>query len=338
MQGASQTSSAFVTGGSGFIGGRLIARLVGDGFRVRALARSDAAAQRVVELGAEPVRGELGDVAALRAGAQGCAVAFHAAAHLGQWGRPQDFERGNVLGTRNVLTACVSAGVRRFVHVGTEAALLAGQPLIWVDERAPLRFDSPALYSRSKARAEEAVLSANVEGFETVVLRPRLVWGPGDATILPGLVDAVRSGRFAWIGGGRHLTSTTHVDNVVEGLVLAAQRGVSGNAYFVTDGEPVEFRAFITDLLATEGVEPPGRSIPRPVARLLAAGAEAAWRLLPLKGEPPMTRLVYWLSALETTIDTGKARAQLGYRPVRSRSEGLAELRRMHDADREPSA
>jgi nucleoside-diphosphate-sugar epimerase len=324
--------AAFVTGGSGFIGGRLIRRLVADGWSVRALARSDRAAERVQSLGATPTRGDLDDIASLRTGAQGCSVAFHAAAQLGEWGRPEDFERGNVGGTRNALDACVSAGVRRFVHVGTEAALLAGQPLINVDEREPLRFDSKALYSRTKARAEEAVLAASVSGFETVVVRPRLVWGAGDTTILPALVAAVRSGRFAWIGGGEHLTSTTHVDNAVEGLVLGAQRGATGNAYFVTDGQPVQFRRFITDLLATQGVEAPTRSAPRALAGALAAASEAAWQVLPLPGHPPLTRLAYWLSALETTIDISKATERLGYRPVRTIAEGLEELRREHAA------
>jgi nucleoside-diphosphate-sugar epimerase len=299
---------------------------------VRALARSEQAGRKVEALGAIAVSGDLDDIAGLRAGAQGCSVAFHGAAQLGEWGRPEQFERVNVAGTRNVLDACVSAGVRRFVHVGTEAALLAGAPLIRVDERSPLRFDSKAFYSRTKARAEEAVLTASVTGFETVVVRPRLVWGAGDTTILPSLVAAVRAGRFAWIGGGYHLTSTTHVDNAVEGLVLGARRGAPGNVYFVTDGPPVEFRHFISDLLATQGVAAPTRSIPRPLAGALATALEAAWRVFPLPNQPPFTRLAYWLSALETTIDISKATEQLGYRPVRTIMEGMDELRREHQA------
>jgi len=322
----STSTSAFVTGGSGFIGGALIRRLAADGWSVRALARSDASAQAVRELGAEAVTGSLEDTAAMRAGAQGCEVAFHAAAHLGQWGPREAFVRGNIVGTTNALAACREAGVRRFVHVGTEAALLAGQPLIETDERAPLRFDSASHYSSTKARAEEAVIAAHGSGLETVVVRPRLVWGSGDTTVLPGLVAAVEQGRFVWIGGGRHRTATTHVQNVVEGLVLAAQRGRPGNSYFVTDGGSEVFRDFITELLSTRGVSPPQRSIPRPVARALAGAAETAWSILPLPGEPPMTRLVYWLMALETTIDISKARDQLGYRPVMGIAEGMAEL------------
>src|SRR5947199_9892651 len=110
-------TTAFVTGGSGFIGGRLIERLRADGHSVRALARSDAAAARVRGHGAEPVSGDLSDRDAMRSGADGCEWAFHAAATLGDWGTREEFEQGNVVGTRNVLDACSGAGVRRFVHV-----------------------------------------------------------------------------------------------------------------------------------------------------------------------------------------------------------------------------
>lgn len=319
-------SSAFVTGGSGFIGGRLIERLRGRGHSVRALARSEAAAQRIRERGGDPVPGDLADVETMRAGADGCELAFHAAATLGDWGAPEEFERGNVQGTGNVLRACAQAGVRRFVHVGTEAALLAGEPLVEVDETAPLRPDSPALYSATKARAEELVLGAAADGFETVVIRPRFVWGPNDTTLLPAIIEMVRSGRFAWIGNGRHRTSTTHVDNAVEGLLLGAERGRSGNAYFVTDGEPVVFREFLGDLLATQDVTAPSRSLPVPLAGALARAGEALWRLLPLPGRPPLTRFAFWVSSQECTIRIEKARRELGYSPTTTISEGLAQL------------
>ena len=319
--------TAFVTGGSGFIGGALVRRLAAEGWTVRALARSDAAARAVQARGAEPVRGELSDAEAMATGARGAEVAFHAAAHLGDWGRRADFLEGNVHGTRNVVDACRRAGVGRLVHVGTEAAVLAGAPMVMIDERQPLRPDSRALYSASKARAEGDVLAASGDGLETVVVRPRFVWGRGDTTLLPALAAMVRAGRFAWIGGGRHLTSTTHVDNAVEGLVLAAAKGAPGAAYFVTDGKPVVFRDFVTRMLATKGLEAPTRSVPRPVAHALAVVGEAAWGAFPLPGRPPLTRFAYWVSALETTIDISRARAELGYAPVTTIDDGLAEMR-----------
>jgi nucleoside-diphosphate-sugar epimerase len=321
------TDAVFVTGGSGFIGGRLIRRLVADGRRVRALARSAAAAETVAGAGAAPVRGDLSDRAALIAGAEGCRLAFHAAAAVLEWGPREEFVRANVDGTKLVLDACREAGVGRLVHVGTEAATMAGQPLVAIDETAPLRPDSKADYCATKAMAEQAVRAANGDGLETVVVRPRLVWGVGDPTILPGVVEAVRAGRFRWIAGGRHETSTTHVDNVVEGLVRGGERGRPGEAYFVTDGDPVVFRDFITELVGTQGVEIPDKGLPKGVAGAAAAGSEAVFRTLRLKGTPPLTRMAYWLSALECTIDISKAREQLGYAPVRTIEDGMAELR-----------
>ncbi|MGR6922306.1 NAD-dependent epimerase/dehydratase family protein [[Actinomadura] parvosata] len=315
----------FVTGGSGFVGGHLVTRLIKDGHTVRALARSATSAAAVEALGAAPVGGDIGDPASLRQAMAGCELAFHAAARTTRGGERARFWADNVQGTANVLRAAREAGVRRLVHVGTEAALMDGRPLVDVDETAPLRPGSRAPYAASKAAAERLVRDA--EGLETVVLRPRFVWGAGDTTVLPELVAMVRGGRFAWIGGGRHRTGTTHVDNAVEGLVLAAERGRPGEAYFVTDGRPVVFRDFITDLLATRCVTPPARSLPLGAALAVAAAGETVWRGLRLRGAPPLDHMSVWLAGMECTVDIGKATAELGYRPVRTREEGLAELR-----------
>jgi nucleoside-diphosphate-sugar epimerase len=321
-------STAFVTGGSGFIGGALIERLRREGWDVRALARSDAAAARVGELGAEPVRGDLEDRRALEQGAAGSEVAFHCAAKVEDWGDPEDFERLNVFGTQNALDACIAAGVRRFVHAGTEAALTVGQPLEGVNEDAPLRADSPILYAASKARAEQRVRAANGDGIETVVIRPRLVWGRGDTTLLPALIQLVESGRFRWIAGGTQLTDTTNVDNTVEGLWLGATRAAPGSVYFVTDGEPVVFREFVMSWLGTQGVSAPDKTVPSAVADAAAAVSERAWRLLKRPGSPPLTRMAVWVSSKECTLDITRARRELDYKPVVSREQGLAALSR----------
>src|SRR3954447_7704389 len=258
--------TAFVTGGSGFVGGALIRRLVSDGWTVCALARSDRSVEAVEQAGAEGVRGDLDDTNAMRAGADGADVVHHAAAKAEDFGDPADFERVTVQGTKNALEAARDAKVGRFVHVGTEAALMAGQPLVHVDEKAPLRPDSPAPYPWSKAKAEQAVRDANGNGLETVVVRPRFVWGRGDTTLLPQIVAMTEAGKFVWIGGGRQLTATTHIDNTVEGLVLAAERGTAGGGVFLTDGERVVFREFVSDLIRTQGVQPPTRTLPLAVA------------------------------------------------------------------------
>ena len=323
---ASRMAVAFVTGGSGFVGGALIERLRSEGWDVRALARSDKAADRVTELGAKAVHGDLEDLAALRAGSDGADVVFHCAAKAEDWGHPDHFEQINVQGTQNVLTAAREAGARRVVHVGTEAALMSGKPLVNVNEDTPLQPDSPVLYSRTKARAELAVRAANGPDLETVVIRPRFVWGRGDTTILPVLTELVQSGKFRWVGDGRQLTATTHIDNTVEGLMLGATKAPSGGVYFVTDGEPVVSREFITQMLETQGIDPGDKTVPAWVANALAATSETVWRLLRRPGSPPITRFSVWVSSQECTIDISRARRDLGYEPVKDRATGLAEL------------
>ncbi len=122
--------------------------------------------------------------------------------------------------------------------------------------------------------------------------------------------EMIEKGRFAWIGGGRNLTAITHVDNVVEGLVLGAERGTPGEVYFVTDGDPVVLREFVTEMLATKGVVPPDRSLPGALAGPMAAISEAAWKALPLPGAPPLSRFTAWVMTQECTIDISKARAR----------------------------
>ena len=161
-----------------------------------------------------------------------------------------------------------------------------------------------------------------------MVVRPRFVWGRGDTSVLPRLVALARQGRLAWIGGGCHHTSTTHIDNTVHALLLAAERGRPGGVWFATDGTPVVFREFVSELLRTQGVEPPERELPVPLARARRwPPARRRSAVLPLRGAPPLTRFGLWFATRECTLSDRRAREELGYRPVTSRARGLAELR-----------
>jgi nucleoside-diphosphate-sugar epimerase len=317
----------FVTGGSGFIGRNLIQMLKQRGDDVLALARSDAATAAVKEAGGEPARGDLDDEATLAASMAGCSVVFHSAAQVGDWGDPAVFHRHNVGGTERVLAAARRAGVPRVVHVSTEAVLVGGPPIVRADETWPLPARPIGLYSLTKGLAEQRAIAANSPELATVVVRPRLVWGQGDTTLLPQLANAVRSGSFAWIDGGHYQTSSCHVRNVCEGLLAAAERGRGGEVYFVTDGPSMEFREFIGALLQTQGLTPPSRSVPRWLARAVAAGGERLWHTLPLPGRPPLTRNAVRLIGEEVTVCDDKARRELGYRGSVSVKAGLAEMR-----------
>ncbi|HMG22502.1 MAG TPA: NAD-dependent epimerase/dehydratase family protein [Kofleriaceae bacterium] len=312
---------AYVTGGSGFLGKRLIAALVARGVQVIAMARSDAAAAAVTAAGATPARGDLADRDAMTAAMRGCDAVFHAAAHVEQHGPLAPFMAINVAGTEHALAAARAAGVVRFVHIGTEAVLADGKPIIRADETVPRPDRTAGPYPFTKGLAEAAVVEGNGEGLETVVVRPRFIWGKGDTSVLPQIIDAVKRGRFAWLGGGRYLTSTCHVDNVVEGTLLAAERGRPAEIYFLTDGAPVEFRDFMTRLLATQGVDASGvRDVPVWLARVVAGAT--SWMK-----HPPVTRTAIALVGHEVTLDDSKARRELGYQARTTIDAGLAQMR-----------
>jgi nucleoside-diphosphate-sugar epimerase len=320
-------SKAFVTGGSGFVGRELIKALRAKGCKVAALARSPKAVTAVSEAGATPAPGDLSDIGALRSGMAGCETVFHAAAEVSDWGPREAFEEITVRGTARVLAAAREARALRLVHISTEAVLAGGGPILNADETAPYPADPVGLYPWSKGVAERAVVAANTPGFATMVVRPRLVWGQGDTSLLPQLVGAMRGGQWLWFGGGHHRTSTCHVRNLAEGALLAAERGEGGEIYFLSDGAPVDFRDFLTEMAATQGVAAPQRTAPIWLARAIAAAGEAAWGALKLRGRPPLTRTAVNLFFGEVTVNDRKARERLGYRSHVSIPEGLAEMR-----------
>ena len=317
---------AFVTGGSGFLGRRLISALREQGHSVRALGRSEAARKVVREAGAEPCEGDLSDVEALRRGMEGCDVVFHSAALLKPWGPRSEFFEANVRGTENVLQAARAAGVKRLVHVGTEAAFADGTPMVNMDETRPLPTKPIGHYPSTKNEAERLVLSVNSPELATVVVRPRFIWGQGDTSLLPILVDAVKTGQFRWVDGGKFNTSTCHVANCVEGTLLAAEKGRGGEAYFLTDGAPINFREFLTALLKTQGVDPGNKTVPFGLAMGLATVSEALWNFFRLPGSPPVTRQELLLGGQEVTVNDAKARRELGYEGRVTREAGLREM------------
>ncbi|MFF1570655.1 NAD-dependent epimerase/dehydratase family protein [Streptomyces sp. NPDC058293] len=301
-------AQVFVTGGSGFIGQVLVRRLLGQGYSVRVLVRSEASAAKVSALGAEPVRGELTEPATWRERAVGSDVVFHLAAETDITADRERHELVTVRGTRAAIEAARYAQVPRFVHCGSESALLAGAPLVDIDETAPLRPDSEAAYCAVKAVAEKIVLDANAPEFATVSIRPRFVWGP-DSFLVEGLVAAAKAGQFAWIGGGQHTTDITFVENAVEGLVLGWRRGRPGQAYFITDRHRVILREFLEAQFEIYGVDLPIPDL----------DAETATREVPAPAR--------WFLGQECTLRTDKAVADLGYEPVVAHAAGLEAVR-----------
>ncbi len=316
----------FVTGGSGFVGRNLIEALVARGDMVNALARSASSAKIVQELGATPIHGELNDESALREGILGCDTVVHLAATVSDWGDPEAFHRVNVIGTEQVLFASHELDVQTFIHISTEAVLAGGKPIINADETTPRPTNPVGLYPLTKGLAEDVVLGFESGPMKRIILRPRFVWGKGDTVLLPNLIQRVEKGQFLWIHGGHHLTSTCHVKNLCEGILLAIDKGKDGEIYFLTDGDPVTVRSMFTQLMKTQGIDLKARSVSRWLAWTGARLAELIWRRFNLDGGPPLTKTAVNLIGNEVTVNDAKARRELDYEGKVSIEQGLAEM------------
>jgi nucleoside-diphosphate-sugar epimerase len=299
---------AFVTGGSGFIGRALVRRLVAEDVVTRVLVRSEASAEKVRALGAMPVLAELTDATTWQEQLVGSDVLFHLAAETDVLAPRERHQSVTVQGARAAIAAARFADVPTFVLCGSESANLAGAPLVEADESVPLQPNSEAAYCAAKAEAEQIVVAANAPGLATIVIRPRFVWGP-ESILIENLVGAARAGQLAWIGGGRHTTDVTYIDNAVEGLILGWKRGQPGEAYFITDRQRVVLRDFLDTQFSIYGM----------TERLPDFDAAAAEREVPVP--------VRWFLGQECTLRSDKAVAQLGYAPIVAHATGFQAVR-----------
>jgi nucleoside-diphosphate-sugar epimerase len=332
---------AFVTGGSGFVGREFIRYLLENPatshYSLVVLSRS-AKSDELINSAAKDnprvsiVRGDLTNMDALLPLVKGCNTVFHIASKVEPWGRWAEFMEANVNGTVRLLEAAKHECASTFVYVSSEAALLTGLNngcLHNVDETAPLALDPPfyAPYTKSKAMAEQAVSAASSDGFVTVIVRPRFVWGKGDTNLLPALQKAIETGTFKWFKPDAR-SHTCHVENLCEGLICAAEKGKAGQAYFLTDGESVVWNEFIARMLM-------------PVVDMSKVGelsVNLAWDLATFleyslyifgynrRWEPPVSRQILGLMTQDVLLSDRKAREELGYTSHMSKEQGLREL------------
>ncbi|MGE0046835.1 MAG: NAD-dependent epimerase/dehydratase family protein [Hyphomonadaceae bacterium] len=315
----------FITGASGFVGGAAARKLTAAGHDVRAMSRSERSDALIGETGAKPVRCDLETIAAGHVG--DAEAVIHCAAFVEAWGPRDAWFRGNVIGTRNVLEAAQGAGVARFVHIGTEAAIVKGQNILGADETYPLAPNSPYPYCATKAEAETLVRASAEPGFDTIVLRPRFIWGPGDTTLLPVIEEMAKSGGWMWIDHGRARTSTTHIDNLVLAIELALTKGRVGEAYFVLDDGERTMKEMISGMAASKGITLPEKNVPAWLADFIGAASEGVWRTFGLKGAPPLTRHAAMVMSRHCVLNGEKAKRELGYAPVIDVERGLREMR-----------
>jgi nucleoside-diphosphate-sugar epimerase len=244
---------AAVTGATGFVGRALVAALVAEGYTMRALVRPGVAPDRrarIEHLGAELVPGDLGDEGTVERLVRGADVVFHAAAAVGAWQPRALCEAVNLVGTEVLLDACRAGGAKRLVYVSCASVTAGLGHRRYVDESHPHPARFPDAYHSTKALAEDLVVAASGSGFDSVVVRPGLVWGPDDTSSLVRMLGLAAQGALPLVDDGEALAATTYIVNLVDVLLRAATRPEApGQVYFVTDDEMVRQRVFVTRLL-----------------------------------------------------------------------------------------
>jgi len=319
-----------VTGGTGFLGRRIVERLISQGREVSVAGRTPA--PDLEARGVRFIRVALEDAEGIRAACSGMEAVYHVAAKVGVWGHRSDFFTANVLGTRAVIDGCKVHGVRRLVHTSTPSVVYNGRDLAGADESLSLTTRCPSPYPLTKAQAEAEVIRAHGVVLKTVALRPHLIWGPGDPHLVPRILSRAGAGRLRIVGGGRNRVDMVHVENAADAHI-AAERALAakgcpagGRAYFITNGEPVVLWDWINSLLAGLGRPPVTGRIPLWAASAIGGACEAVWSVIPLPGEPPMTRFVAAELASDHWFDISAARRDLGYAPRLGMAQGTSEL------------
>ena len=327
-----------ITGGTGFLGQHLAFELLRRGDNVRLMGRDFGGAATVLAAGARPVLADLRDPSAVQLACAGVEVVYHAGALSAPWGAREDFYAVNVGGTAAVIDGCRARSVRRLMHVSSPSVVFDGRDQIEATEDAPYPRRFQSVYSQTKKLGEDLVNAAR--DLETVIVRPKAIFGPGDQSLLPRVVEAARRRRLPQIGGGQNLVDLTYVGNVVHALVLAANApAAAGKTYTITNGDHIALWPLLRAVLRRLDVPSPSRRVPVGAALLLAAALEA--RAAMTGREPLLTRYTVAILARTQTYDIAAARSDLDYTPLVSVADGIertiSAMRAAHTPGNHPS-
>lgn len=324
---------ALVTGGNGFVGRHLVRALAARGDEV---ASMDLAPWDGDGGGDEPeirsVVADLRDAAALEQACEGIDAVFHVASRVQthRTGADEVFDV-NVGGTRKLMDACRAQGVPKLVYVSSASVVYGGEDIEGGDETLPYPTTFHAPYAEAKAQAERDVLGASDAALATCSIRPHIVFGPGDTRFFPAVLNRARSGRLkAYVGDPHKRSDFTYVDNLVDGLIAAGDAlgpdtALAGQAYFVTNGEPLAFWEMVGRLLDGLGLSRPTWRVPYPIAYGAAAVRESLDRVRGIAtSEESLTRFTIRYLTTHHYFSCAKAERDFGYRPRVGIDEGIA--------------
>jgi dihydroflavonol-4-reductase len=311
-----------VTGATGFIGPYLISKLLSLGHSCRCLVRSVSKANTVLEPGVELIEGDITDKSTLKGIASGIDGIFHLATlgHMHNFDAPQDmFNQVNIHGTVNIMDEALKAGAKKIVHCSSMAAM-------GICKDIPANEESECLphhpYGKSKLMAEKEVLRLVTDkGLPAVIVRFSMVYGPGDRRDILRLARLTKKGLMPKIGSRAKLTPLIHVEDAVNGLILAMDRGKVGEIYLITNAKSEPFDNIIKIIKEALGVS--SMSIPVPEWAALGAASVIEGLSKILGKAPIVTRKNIESTITDRVFSIEKAKRELGFEPLIDPEKGL---------------
>jgi nucleoside-diphosphate-sugar epimerase len=313
-----------VTGSTGFIGSHVVQSLAKKGYTLSALARKTSDTSMLSETPIQIIFGDITEPDTLTRAIRGMDAVIHLAAMVSDVGPMKEFTALNIDGLRNILDAAQNEGVKRFVHFSTNDVLGIHRGGVVVDDSFPYK-KTGYPYPDTKIEGEKLAFSYYREHHLPVTaVRPSWVYGPGDRTFIPEVVDAMRTGMMVYFGDKTNTISLNYIDNLIDAVELLLTRPEAiGEAFIANDDHPVTWEWLVTTLAHRLDLDAPKITVPLPLARVLAALMEHTWRFLSIKSRPPLTRYAVDITGSNMVYSAKKMRDVLGYKPRILPEEGM---------------
>ena len=325
------TLKIIITGATGFIGRNLAESLHKEGMKVIAIGRSEFVGKALQESGIEFMLAKIEVQSQVNKTFCPADYVIHCAGRAGDWWKYQDFYETNVIGTRNVINACKRNDIKKVIYISTSSVYLNGQDRYNILETEPLpkkQFN----YGKTKLVAENELLELEKQGFKTIILRPRAVYGKYDQNIVSRFLRLSEKKNLPLINGGQALVDITYVGNLVSAVrnCFSAPDNAWNEIYNISNGSPVTLKEWISELLEIFDRPFKPKDIPEPAAKRIAA-MNALLSILPFGNrKPELTRFSVEYMGKSMTLSIEKAKQKLNYLPEISNQEGFKEVRKWY--------
>ena len=309
-----------ITGATGFLGKYVVKELKNNGYQVVAFGRNEKIGKALIDSNVEFFKGDIENKEDLLRAFQGCSAVIHAAALSTVWGKWNNFYKVNVLGTRNIVEICEKQDLK-LVFVSSPSIYAGAKDQLDVKENEAPKENNLNFYIKSKIMAENIIKNSKLN---YMIIRPRGLFGIGDTSIIPRLLDLNKKMGIPLFADGKQKVDVTCVENVAYALRLALENEkYSRQTYNITNDEPIEFKEILTLFFNEMGTE--GKYLKwnyRPIL-ILVSILEKVYKLFGIEKEPPLTKYTLYLMRYSQTLNIDKAKKELGYYPQISVLKGV---------------